>query len=83
MGSSADKCGGSLFCSDAVAGFHVDDCRETEMWFECLKEIVIVHCSYLKDQYHIIFLTFLCSQQRSEQVVVIVLLTVHPRGREV
>lgn len=40
--SSADSSGGGLFCSDAVAEFHVDDCRETEIWFECLKEAVIV-----------------------------------------
>lgn len=38
--------------------FHVDDCRETEIWFECLKEVVTVHHFYLKDQSHIISLTF-------------------------
>lgn len=32
------------------------------MRFECLKEVVIVHRSYLKDQYDIMFLTFLCSR---------------------
>lgn len=38
-------------------GFHIDDCRETEIWFACLK-VVTVHHFYLTDQSHIIFLTF-------------------------
>lgn len=59
--SSAEGCRGGLFCSNAVARFHVDDCRETEIRFECLKEVVIAHRFYLKEQSYIVFLTFLCS----------------------